>query len=407
MMMKLAWLNDNEFYQAIAGKKVDSLDDCPILSKVDYEKGIELLNKKYKYTQPFWSSVYWSLTGGSTSSQSKNMYFPNDIDENHLQRQHVSESLKHMGVFTSQDVMINLFTGGNAYRSLELFNDLSARAGVTSLPIGVECSDALLHKFVIDFSPTIIAGSPSRISKYADYCLENDLKVPCDQIMYAASSLYPAQKEKIREAFGVQRITSIYGSAETGPWAYSDSNILDANQFIIADKVSSVEIINPDEKGYGDIVVTNKLRKRFPVIRYSLGDIGRVEVQNINGTEYHILEVKGRNTQWVSFSDIQIELHKFANILSELMNWQIIQKFDSDGDEIIQINIYNGSKTNSDFTKLQEVLDKLCKVKSYSGALKAVVIQRVEYDELVKSKISNKIIKLVDVRKVAPQISGP
>jgi hypothetical protein len=89
------------------------------------------------------------------------------------------------------------------------------------------------------------------------------------------------------------------------------------------------------------------------------------------------------------------------------MNWQIIQKFDSDGDEIIQINIYNGSKTNSDFTKLQEVLDKLCKVKSYSGALKAVVIQRVEYDELVKSKISNKIIKLVDVRKVAPQISGP
>ena len=396
--MKLAWLNDNEFYQAIVGNKVDSLDDCPILSKADYEKGIELLNKKYKYTQQFWNCVYWSLTGGSTSSQSKNTYFPNDIDENHLQRQHVSESLKHIGVFTSQDVMINLFAGGGAYRSLELFNDLSTRAGVTSLPIGIECSDELLHKFVTDFSPTIIAGTPSRISKYADYCLENDLKVQCDQIMYAASSLYPAQKEKIREAFGVRRITSIYGSAETGPWAYSDSSILDANKFIIADKLSSVEIIDPDEEGCGDIVVTNKLRKRFPVIRYSLGDTGRVEVQNINGAEYHILEVKGRNTQWVAFAGYQIELHKFANILSEFMDWQIIQKFDSDGDEIIQINIYNGSKTNSDFTKLQEVLDKLCKVKSYPGALKTVVIQRVEYDELVKSKISSKVIKIVDIR---------
>ncbi|ODN43138.1 phenylacetate--CoA ligase family protein [Piscirickettsia litoralis] len=326
------------------------------------------------------------------------MYFPYDINENFLQRQYISESLKEIGIFTNQDVMINLFTGQNAYRGLELFNDLSARAGVTSLPIGDRCNDELLHKFVTDFFPTIIAGSPSRISKYADYCLESGFDIHFDQVMYATSSLYPAQKEKIEKAFGVQRVTSIYGSAETGPWAYFDSNILNTSQFIIADKVSSVEIIDPDEDGYGDIVVTNKLRKRFPVIRYSLGDIGKVWSQSIHGAECKILEVKGRNTQWVSFSDIQIELDKFEKSLSKYMDWQIIQKFDSDGDEIIQVNIYNGSEPSSDFVETQKILDKLCKVNMYAGALKKVDIQKVEHAELIKSKISNKVIKIVDKR---------
>ncbi|WP_158006906.1 hypothetical protein [Piscirickettsia litoralis] len=44
--MTLTWLNENEFYQTMVGKKVNSLDDCPILSKENYEAAIESLNEK-------------------------------------------------------------------------------------------------------------------------------------------------------------------------------------------------------------------------------------------------------------------------------------------------------------------------------------------------------------------------
>jgi phenylacetate-CoA ligase len=80
-----------------------------------------------------------------------------------------------------------------------------------------------------------------------------------------------------------------------------------------------VEIEQPDQEGYGNIFVTNLFRKRFPVFRYSLGDIGRLVYKD----EQPFLELKSREKKSFSLYESNYSLDDFNEVLNEIEAFQI------------------------------------------------------------------------------------
>ena len=392
-------LKNNFFYNILVKNDVDHFWEYPVLKKDDYDVAIEYLRKKFKPTDKFWQSVYWSPTGGSTDASSKSFFFPWDNKEMNLQRKLMAKalSLPFLGPFYDNHIMANLFTGTNMYRSLELFNQLATDSGVTSLPIGSNCTNEDVDKLIEYFCPDIIAGPPIILADYAYHCVSRGLIRPKSAVLYASNPLFTAQEHVIMEAFDNPDIYSVYGSAETGPWAFHNSKFLSKNQFIIVDEIADVEIIDPDEYGYGAIVVTIKSRKRFPVVRYSIGDIGKLSIFDFDNQQYRLLEVKGRNEQWLSYADINIELKAVAHLLESYLDWQIVQYFESENSvEVIDIRLLVNS-SECDLQQLTHRLEALFLIDEFKGALK-LKVGCVSLGELIKSTLSQKIIKVVDRR---------
>ena len=231
VILLMANLNNNLFFRALVGEKVTHLCDCPVLTKRDYDSAIKQLRTQFKPTDEFWQSVYWSPTGGSTDIDSKSFFFPWDHKEVNLQRKLMAKalSLPFLGPFSHNHTMANLFPGTHMYRSLELFNQLATDANITSLPISSSCTNQETDEFIEHFHPDIIAGAPITLADYAMFCLNNDLVRPKSAVLYASNPLFPAQEQAIIKAFNNPTIYSVYGSAETGPWAFHNSKVLSKN----------------------------------------------------------------------------------------------------------------------------------------------------------------------------------
>ncbi|MDN3611274.1 hypothetical protein ACFFUP_12235 [Vibrio ostreicida] len=396
-------LKDNLFYRALIGKTLTPQCAYPILNKSDYDRAIRQLRSRFKPTDDFWRSVYWSPTGGSTSSESESLFFPWDNQETETQRRLMASALSipSLGPFADNRIMANVFTGTQMYRSLELFNQLATYAQMTSLPIGSNCTHQQMDQLITHFSPDLIAGPPIILADYATYCLKNGLSRPKSAVLYATNPLFPAQANAIKAAFHDPVIYSVYGSAETGPWAFHNSEVLAQNQFIVVDDIADVEIIDPDPHGYGQVVVTIKPRKRFPVVRYAMGDIGKRSMLELGHQHYTLLEVKGRNSQWLSLADNNIALETFYPILEHALDWQIVQYFEEHTHkEVVHFRLVSGHHCEELHTQIEQ-LERVLLIDKYKGRL-VLKVEQVRVDDLIKSKLSQKVIKVVDQRGDSP-----
>ena len=143
--------------------------------------------------------------------------------------------------------------------------------------------------------------------------------------------------------------------------------------------------------------MTIKLRQRFPVVRYAIGDIGKLSTVDFENHQYCLLEVRGRNEQWLSYADLNIELKILSELLEHYLDWQIIQYFEKeDTIEIVEVRLL-ASPSNCDLSSLTQQLETLLLIHEFKGALKLKVTS-VSLEQLIKSTSSQKVIKIVDKR---------
>jgi phenylacetate-CoA ligase len=160
-------------------------------------------------------------------------------------------------------------------------------------------------------------GTPSKLFLFAQHLKKHGQQLHVKNLMFAGESLLPSYVQGFKDHFGTQNIYSIYGSAETGIWAWSDYSG-NPSMFQIIDGIIA-EIAEPDAEGFGNIIVTNLLRKRFPVFRYNLGDIGRFFTKE--GIKY--LELKTRETGSFSLFESNYSLDDFKEVLQDVDRFQI------------------------------------------------------------------------------------
>lgn len=67
-----------------------------------------------------------------------------------------------------------------------------------------------------------------------------------------------------------------------------------------------VEVINPDENGFGNYIITSLINRAMPLIRYDIGDIGNIVENTCDCGKKGVYSIYSR-VERVSFTKILIK----------------------------------------------------------------------------------------------------
>ncbi len=180
------------------------------------------------------------------------------------------------------DRVANVFYAGNLYGSFISTNRIVELLGCRNyqLTSNAPIEDVLevLRTFEID---TLI-GIPAYLQLVFRAMRDNPERYKVRKVYYAGEHFYRKEQEYWKAALGIERIASIgYGTVDAGPLAYqcpaaegSVHHVLVGHQFIEILHRDTLAPVPPGEIGL--VVVTNLHPRLMPLIRYRIGDLGRM-----------------------------------------------------------------------------------------------------------------------------------
>lgn len=321
--------------------------DAPLMGKKEL---INELNHNFDLHQQT-EGVYLVRSGGSTQ---KPLVFPVDIVENLEQRAVLATALKQAGIFEPTTIALNMFGYMDMYRTAAIMDDLLERCSATTLvaSAGLPYEDA--YGMAQNFKPNLLLGTPSKLFLFAQYLKNHQLGLSITNLLFGGEFLPPSHIKSFEQVFGTRQIYSLYGSAETGIWAWCDYS-RSPSLFRGIDGLV-VEVNEPDADGYGTLLVSNLFRKRFPIFRYNTGDIGKwIEV---DGQLY--LELKGREQKSFMFNECNYELDDFNTVFAGVERFQI-QIIPNEGHAVIKFmlvtDLADGDKASFTELKMQQLYE--------------------------------------------------
>lgn len=260
------------------------------------------------------TGLYLVRSGGSTQ---KPLVFPVDITENLEQRSVLAKALSADGIFSPKTIAMNLFSYMDMYRTAAILDDILEKCMATTLALSSSVKYEDAYDAALHFQPDFILGTPSKLFLFAQYLKNQEKTIAIPNLLFGGEFILPSTIPLFKAWLGVQNIYSIYGSAETGIWAWSDYTHQPSLFKIIEGMV--IEIDQPDADGYGGILVSNLFRKRFPIFRYYTGDIGRL----IQKEDQTLLELKSREKKSFFLYESNYTLEDFNEVLLDLTTFQI------------------------------------------------------------------------------------
>ena len=153
-------------------------------------------------------------------------------------------------------------------------------------------------KKMVEGRITYILGYPSSINGLATWILRNEQKfqINLKAIFTNAEPLTDLQRENISAAFNC-KVIQTYGSSEFA-LAASES---DGGQMEIWPQTGILEILNPNEEGLGEFLITGLVNEAMPLIRYRLGDSGIVSPEEVLPSK--INKIEGRTDDLIQIPD--------------------------------------------------------------------------------------------------------
>jgi phenylacetate-CoA ligase len=159
-----------------------------------------------------------------------------------------------------------------------------------------------------------IHGYPSVITLLAEYILSNNIisKLNIKKISLGAENLSLFQKRIIQEAFGIEPIQH-YGLAE----GVANISLLENRKFRVDEDFSYVEFVNKNTNQY-QIVGTSLSNFAFPLIRYSTGDLARLNEKDKNGWRC-VEDIDGREEDYIILKD-HSKVGRLDHIFKDVIN---------------------------------------------------------------------------------------
>lgn len=368
-----------EFY-----KENDCAEKAPVLSKKEL---MPILKNNFKLHEEK-TGVYLVRSGGSTQNP---LVFPVDIQENQNQRLVMAKALTENNFFTSRTIALNIFGYSDMYRTAAIMDDILEKCQATTLALSAHASYNDMEQAANYFKPDFILGTPSKLLCLAQFLEENNQKLQIKNLLYGGEFLRPEVQKLLQKVFGLQQIYSMYGSAETGIWAWSDST-KNPSLFSVIEGII-IEIINPDRDGYGTIAVTNTFRKRFPVFRYAIGDLGRWVYQNGKAS----LELKSRETKSFILLEQHYDVDQFHFLTNAATAFQI-QLSSKDFKEVVKILLVQNVPQNQRVAFITEKSEALKKLLEYNEKFMEVEVLLVSAADLYTDPNTTKTPQLLDLR---------
>jgi phenylacetate-CoA ligase len=169
---------------------------------------------------------------------------------------------------------------------------------VRGMRLGIELADEV--KKLASFRPTVVYGFPSYLAALADAAARANIEIPKVPVIYTSSEvLTSSARAALERAYG-GHVIDIYGSTEFKEIA------VQCQQGRYHVNFESVYVESHDEsERLPKLLVTSLVNKAMPLIRYELGDTGKVEsVPCACGRQSEqLVDLQGRVSEMLVFPD--------------------------------------------------------------------------------------------------------
>jgi len=122
---------------------------------------------------------------------------------------------------------------------------------------------------IVDWSPQFLDMDPVHGMRFALYCERQGIKFPSLKFILCSYEFVSViHKKIIARVFGVP-VFNLYGSTETGHLLMEN----EGGEMKPSYDTAYLEIVDADESGIGDLVVTTLSNDFMPLLRYRIGDL--------------------------------------------------------------------------------------------------------------------------------------
>jgi len=180
---------------------------------------------------------------------------------------------------------------------------------------------------ILEWSPVFLDLDPVHGAWFALYCERNGIRFPSVKFILCSYEFVSVAHRKIlRRVFGVP-VFNLYGSTETGHLLMeNEGGEMEAS----LDHVF-YEIVDPDARGVGSLVVTTLTNEVMPLVRYRIGDLAE-RCERPYATEYF---VHGRARDALLRRDGQrvttLEVDRCLADADGILHYQLRQSEDGEG----------------------------------------------------------------------------
>jgi phenylacetate-CoA ligase len=167
-----------------------------------------------------------------------------------------------------------------------------------------------------DFRPTVVQGFPSWLLVLAQAASEAGVALPQVPLIYTSSEALTATARRTLERAYQARVVDVYGSTEFKEIAVQCRN----GRYHVNFESVYVESVPSPETGVPRLLVTTLLNRAMPLIRYELGDTGRVEEGACPCGRWgpYLCDLSGRLSEVLSFPDgTQLSPYLLTTVLEQ------------------------------------------------------------------------------------------
>ncbi len=225
------------------------------------------------------------------------------------------------------------------------------------------------------------ASSFDKICNYLDASKSKPLQCNVMSAIGMSEPLNPITKERMKKYFDVDMV-SRYSNSENGMLAQQPlkETFFEVNWASYYIEILDMVEDTPVRQGeLGRIVITDLFNYSMPLIRYDTGDLGRMDIERIDGVPKRVLtKVEGRKVDMIRNTSgelLSASILLIINRYSEIKQRQIIQK--SEKDYVIKIKVANDT-----FVRKKELINDF---KQYLGNEANIQIEYVKDIPLLRS----------------------
>jgi phenylacetate-CoA ligase len=363
-------------------------------------------------TGPLGNSI--SFSSGGTTGKPKFVY--RTMEETRRNARGMAKGLA-LGLFTEGDVVANLFFAGNMWASFISINMALEQIGAHILPIGghipMENIISFLRSFKVDGAvsiPSVLVG----IAQYVEKHGITDLSIR--KIGYGGEHMPEATRRYVASVLKTELIRSAsYAINDTGVVGYQCPHCTGSVHHV-NEELHILEIVDPETHAPlppgepGDIILTNIDRTLMPVIRYNVGDRGRIIQGDCPcGRTTRRFELLGRSDEVVVIGADNVSIDAIATCVEQvagLSQYFTIYGKSREGMDLLEIHVESlEPQSETEKTALSgKLVETILREKPVIAAnLASGVIARPEVtvlfpEELPRNPRTGKIKRVIEER---------
>ncbi len=393
------------FYaERLKGLEIDTIEDLPRIPMLTREQMDANMPPKGAGLQTGpWRGGYVTRSGGSTGEPKFSVYDKADWDELVA---HAAGLFAALGL-RDTDRLANLMLAGDLYGSFVSFDHINHAVGAANFCFAGSSTPETFAKVWRQFDLNAAQGIPSTLIPFLRRAKAIEPALTLEKVIYAGAPLSPTDREWLRSELKVARIASVIGANDGGQLGFQCDRLSGALHHAV-DDFNYLEVV--DERGRplpdgetGLLLITSLLKYAFPLIRYALGDQGRIVSRACAcGRPARVFEYLGRADDILSVGVMNVSYGDLSRALTELplTSLQVAVRSGEAGESLVLRA--ETERATPELSRLveQAVVSSIEKIKKglEDRSLAGLKVELFKPGEMPRNRRTGKIAALVDER---------